>query len=369
MTIKKILLPVLFVSALGFTASAQYASLSNDEFAKLGEIIKQDAGAKSTFAKFQATADRALTETPNPIEEITSEGMLAGHPDKIKSLKAVEDADKVYALALVFKLQHNKAALNKAVEYLLAWSKVNKSSGDPIDETKLEDMYSGYDMIRNDINADARKAIDNWLQSIADGELNSEYARGDKGTAINNWNSHRIKIIAMIAYSLHIEKYNMLIQDLIKKQIAINLYADGSGHDFKERDALHYHLYTLEPLVMAAITIYRATGKDYFNYISDTKSSIKKSMEFFVPFYTGEKTHGEFLNSTVEFDKARARNGEKGYEAGAKFKASTGTYLMELASYFDKKYADAVLKTFPQGDHNNDWQLLLNRVRKPFGTK
>jgi hypothetical protein len=362
---KKILLPILFVAIAGINAKAQYASLNAGEFKTLAAIIGQDAAAKTTFQEFQATADKALTETPNPIEEITSEGMLAGNPDKIKSLKAVEDADKIYALALVYKLNTNKTYLGKATEYLLAWSKVNKASGDPIDETKLEALYSGYDMIRGVVKPESRKAIDTWLESIADGELNSQYLRDNKSTAMNNWNSHRIKIMAMIAYTLHIEKYNKLIQDEMKRQIAVNLYPDGAGYDFKERDALHYHIYTLEPLVMAAIVIYRATGVNYFSYESATGSSIKRSMEFLLPFVTGEKTHGEFLNSTVPFDKQRAKNGEKGYEAGSKFDASTGIYVLELASYFNKKYGEAVLQTFPKGNHNADWQLLLNKARKP----
>ena len=92
-------------------------------------------------------------------------------------------------------------------------------------------------------------------------------------------------------------------------------------------------------------------------------------MEFLVPFITGEKTHGEFLNSKAQFDRERAKNGEKGYAAGSKFDARTGIYVMELASYFDKKYGDAVLTTFAQRNHESDWQLLLNKARKPMGTK
>jgi hypothetical protein len=348
------------------SAIAQYVSLNNAEFAQLSTLVKQDAAAAKTYSVFKAVADKALTEMPNPIKEITSEGLLAGNPDKIKSLKAVEDAEKIYAMALAYKLESNKAYLDKAAEYLLAWAKMNKSSGDPIDETKLENLYSGYDILRGDIDPQSRKEIDKWLDSIAWGELNSEYARGDKGTAINNWNSHRIKIITMIAYAIHSTKYDRDIQNAMTKQIAINLYEDGSGYDFKERDALHYHIYTLEPLVMAAIVIQRATGKDFFNYQSPTGSSIKKSMDFLVPFVSGEKIHGEFLNSKVPFDKARAKNGEKGYEAGAKFHAKTGVYVLELGAYFNKSYGEVVYKTFPQGNYEYDWQSLLNKVRKPL---
>jgi hypothetical protein len=293
--------------------------------------------------------------------------MLAGDPDKIKSLKAVEDGGKIYALALVYKIGGNKTYLDKAAAYLLAWAKVNKSSGDPIDETKLDDFFTGYDLIRNDVGPETRKAVDKWLLSIADGELNSEHAIGTKGTAINNWNSHRIKIIAMVAYTLHDKQYDTIVQQLLARQVAINLYADGSGYDFAERDALHYHIYTLEPLLTAAMVIYRATGKDYFRYESKTGSSIKKSVDFLVPYVTSEKTHGEFVNSRVSFDMARAKNNEKGYQPGTRFKPASGIHVLEEASFFDNKYLAVIQQTSATGNaHNNDWELILNKVRKPF---
>lgn len=355
---------LVFVS-IAKQASAQYVSLSNDEFARLKNLISSDTAAKAAFSRFQNSADKALNEAPNPIEEITSEGLLAGNPDKIKSLKAVEDGSKIYALALVYKIDNNKACLGKAAEYLLAWAKVNKSSGDPIDETKLEDFVAGYDMIRNDVTPEVRKTVDKWLLSIADGEINSEHAVGTKGTAVNNWNSHRIKIIAMIVYTLHDNKYNKIVEQLLTRQIAINLYPDGSGYDFEERDALHYHVYTLEPLLTAATAIYRATGKDYFNYESEKGSSIKKSIDFLVPYITGEKTHGEFMNSRVGFDRARAKNNEKGYQPGTKFKPLTGVHVLEQASFFTNQYLPVIQQVIAGTSHNEDWELILNKVRKP----
>jgi len=171
----------------------------------------------------------------------------------------------------------------------------------------------------------------------------------------------------MIAYTLHNDKLGKTVQNELTKQIGINLYPDGNGYDFTERDALHYHIYTLEPLITAATVIYRATGKDYFNYESEKGSSIKKSVDFLVPFVTGEKTHGEFLNSHVAFDKARAKNGEKEYQAGALFKPESGIHVLEQAAYFSDKYmAAAQTAIAATHSHNNDWDAVLNKVRKPF---
>ncbi len=364
---KKIILLLVFAT-ICVCAKAQYASLDRDEFAKLKKLIKNDVSAKVAYKNLKDTAKATLAEQPNPVEKIMSEGLLAGNPDKVRSLKAVEDADKIYALAVTYKVENEKKYLSKASEFLQAWAKMNKSSGDPIDETKLETLYSAYDLLRGDVSADVRKSVDSWLSSIAETELNVKWIVGTKGKAINNWNSHRIKIITMIAYALHDSKYTKIIEHELERQIAVNLYPDGSGYDFEERDALHYHIYTLEPLLTAITVVYRATGKDYFNYESNTGSSIKKSVDFLVPFVTGEKPHGEFLNSKAAFDKARAKNGEAGYIAGAKFNTETGVYALEEAAYFNAKYTTAAMAG-STNDHSADWQLILNKVRKPFTAK
>lgn len=352
------------LSLLAITANvkAQYVSFSAAEIKTLKNAIQNDAQIKKQFEHIKLQAEKAFTEAPNPIEKVTSQGLLQGNPAKTASLKAVEDASKVYALALNYRLYGNSAYLTKAQDYLIAWAKHNKATGDPIDETKLEDFFAGYDLIRSDVSVDAKKAIDIWLETIAIAEINSASAAPNKSTSKNNWNSHRIKVITQVVYTIHANKYRDTVNKLIEQQLGQNLYADGSSYDFAERDALHYHIYTLEPLLKAMIVVNRATGKNYYAFESPAKSSVKKSVQFLLPFVTGEKTHGEFANSKVKFDRDRAANGEKGFVAGHAFNPINGIVVLSLAAYFDT----AMLKTIEQVAGNNyyDWQLVTNKVRK-----
>ncbi|MCO5934172.1 alginate lyase family protein [Mucilaginibacter sp. RB4R14] len=91
---------------------------------------------------------------------------MAGDTRKTASLKSLEDANKTYALALVYKYSYNKEYLIKAAEFLTAWAKTNKATEDPINETKLEDMITAYDLIRNDIEPADRTLIDVWMNPI-----------------------------------------------------------------------------------------------------------------------------------------------------------------------------------------------------------
>ena len=361
---------IVFISLLvSYTyADAQVVSMTNIEIGALRHDIDTNNSAPSTYKKafhpFLISAQKALTETPDPITEIRSEGLLEGNPVKTATVKAVADAYKIYSLALVYRLYGDKAYLDKTTEFLLAWSNINKATGDPIDETKLEDMITGYDLVRDQSTPQNKKTIDNWLESVADAELNSASSKQGRGTAINNWNSHRIKIITLIAFTLHTKKYDGFITSELEKQLAVNLNPDGTTHDFIERDAFHYHTYDLEPLLTACIAIYRATGKDYFNYQTPNGASIKKCVDFMIPYMLGDKTHGEFVNSTVPFDLKRAKNNEKGYKAGTLFNPESGVYTLSLAAYFNPDYVSVIKQTMTKDPDYFNWQLALNSVKR-----
>ena len=349
---------------LGISAKAQYVSLSKSELKSLHTAIDTSNVYKKVFNPFLVNAIKSLTETPNPIESIRSEGLLEGNPAKAASLKALQDADKIYSMALVYRLTGQKIYLEKAIDFLLAWAKINKASGDPIDETKLEGIITGYDLVRDYVTTENKSAIDEWMDCVADAELNSKSSKPGRATAINNWNSHRIKIITLIAYTLHISKYDKFIISELEKQLTVNLNPDGTTYDFIERDAFHYHTYDLEPLLTACIVIYRATGKNYFNYQTEKGASLKKSVDFMIPYITGEKTHVEFVNSTVPFDKARAKNNEKNFKPGTQFNPLSGMYALSLASYFDPTYINVIKQAERNGSYFN-WQLALNMIKKP----
>ena len=341
------------------TGKAQMVSLDQKEIIKMRKDIVHDKQYQDVFEPYKQRAFRALGETPNPIAEILSQGLLAGDPRKTASLKALEDADKIYALAFAYKVLGDKKFLDKADEFLLAWAKVNKATEDPINETKIEDMVTAYDLIRNDIKPEDKTTIDAWMHSKADAQLESKYAKGSKGTAINNWNSHRIKIITIIAYTLHDTSYNSAITRELEKQLNINLNPDGTTHDLIERDAFHYQTYDLEPLLSACIAIYRATGKDYFTWKTANGSSIKNCVDYMVPFMTGEKMHPEFVKSTVPFDKKRAQNNEKGYAAGTLFEPKNGVNTLALAAYFDSGYNKIIRQAMQDAGYLN-WRMALN---------
>lgn len=343
--------------------NAQYASLQKNEVKKLVTLVETDPAAKKIYQSLETLANTALQQEPNPIDTIISEGHLATDPKKIRTQKSLADLNKIYALAITYKVTGKNEYLKKCIKYIIAWSTVNHGVGNPINDTKLDPVLEAYDLVKDEMTASERKTSATWLMQVADAEIAAPRFKSTARSASNNWNSHRIKVVGMIAYILNNKAYQEFTDTSIQKQILKNLYPDGSGMDFEERDALHYHVYTLEPLLKIASTIKRATGTDYYNYISPSGSSIQKSVAFLVPFVTGEQVHPEFVNSKVLFDKQRADNKESGYTIGAPFKPGTAAEVLSYAAYFEPIHSVTVKKLSGVADNYYNWQSVLNAVR------
>lgn len=355
---------ILILSSSITKVQAQYLSLDNNELGKLKSLINSNSDVKKSYERWVNLADLALKQEPNPVDTIVSEGHLATDPRKIRTQKSLADLYKMYALAFSYKVSNQPIYFTKCVAYLVSWAKVNRGSGNPINDTKLDPLLEAYDLIKTEMGNSDRAVVDNWLSQVAKAEIERSGFKKPKQTAYNNWNSHRIKIIGNIAYLLNNQEYKLFVDTTIKTQILKNLYADGSGMDFEERDALHYHIYTLEPLLKIAVVIKRANGENYFVYQSPSGSSIERSTEFLVPFARGKKVHHEFVNSKVPFDQKRADNKEPGYTIGANFKPKSAIDVFSYAAYFNPVYADIVKQLIAPDALYSNWQSVLNAVKK-----
>jgi hypothetical protein len=344
-----------------FLASAQDLSLTTKEVKKLIHLVRTNESAKRIYHTLEMQANSALNQKPNPIDTIISEGHLATDPKKIHTQKALADLSKIYALAYTYRITNKHIYRNKCIEFISSWARVNQAVANPINNTKLERLFEAYDLIKEDIPSADRRITNAWLTRIAGAEINNAKLSGDR--SYNNWNSHRIKVVGEIAYILDDDKLKVYVDTMMKRQIYRNLYADGSGMDFVERDALHYQAYTLEPLLSIATVIKRGGGSNFYTYVSPSKSSIAKSVEFLVPYATGEKTHPEFVNSTVAFDRKRAANHEPGYTIGENFNPKATLDVFSYASYFKPEYTKLVKSLMNTDETYPNWHSILNKIR------
>src|ERR1700743_2597097 len=136
---------VSFFLAAGSGLRAGTVSLLPDEITQLRSLVATNAEAKTLFAAWERAAKRALNDTPDPIEKITTEGKLAGNPEKVRTEKSLGDMNKIEALGWAWTVANDAQYATKAREFILAWAKINRPDGDAINETALEPLITSYD--------------------------------------------------------------------------------------------------------------------------------------------------------------------------------------------------------------------------------
>ena len=284
--------------------SAQDHAILGADFAKA--VPKTDPEARRIITR----ADAALTRAPGAIPQLHTEGTLPGKGIREISLKAKEDQGVVIALALAWRLTGDRRYLDQAARYLENWADIYQMSFNPIDETGFDTLLLATDLTEANLSPALKTKLDGFWRRMATGYLDA--MDGAPKNSHTNWQSHRIKLATMAAFETGDAKLIARARAAFRKHVGSNIRPDGSVFDFHERDALHYVTYDLDPLLMAALAA-KAHGEDWYGWKSPSGSSLAGAAAWLEPYATGEKTHIEFANSQIAFDRERAEAGQKEY--------------------------------------------------------
>ena len=343
--------------------SAGPVSLMPDEILQMRALIGTNAVAQQQFAGIHKAADRALDDKPDPIEKVISEGHLQKDPLKIRSEAAMNDRNKINSLAWAWAATGDERYAATAREFILAWAKVNKADGDAINETEFEPVIEAYDLLRGSFSEADRQTVDIWLQNKAD-VLWNEYKNGGKGHWKGNFVSHGLKIIGLVGLTLGNESLTKDAMDGFRTHIKEDLEPDGSTTDFHVRDAMHYHIYSIEPLLTLARAGERH-GEHLFDYKGPNGASLQSAVDFIVPFADRKKSHLEFANSKSSFDRKRASNGEKEYQPHP-WSPKSSIVVFSKAAWFNPEYGKLAAKI--DGKPNEtfiNWHMVINAISQP----
>lgn len=158
---------------------------------------------------------------------------------------------------------------------------------------------------------------------------------------INNWNSHRVKLVTLAAAALDDKAMWARSRTQFIAHLGRNLRKDGSTLDFEERDAIHYVVYDLEPLTRAVLAAH-LRGENWLGLKGSTNASVADALDWLAPYAKGDKTHEEFVHSRVKFDYQRRDVGLSGY-------SELSSNLYAMAAILDPKYAAISQQLKPLG--------------------
>ncbi len=306
------------------------------------ERTNADPGVKALVAEVQSH----VNDTPHPLAKLHTEGTLPHEGIYDQSVEAEKELDLMRNAALAWRATSDDRYLKLVDRFLFAWVTTYQPSFNPIDETRFEGLILAYDMTASALPVKTRNATMVFLNKFANGYIQQvdSQPRPLKGTFANNWQSHRVKLISMIAFTLDNRKMIATAQRLFIEHIGDNVAPDGSTLDFTERDALHYVTYDLQPLVTAALAA-RRHNRNWLPERAANGATLAGALDWLTPYATGEKTHEEFVHSSVPFDAKRREAGLPGY-TGA-WDAKNAAELYHLAARLDGRYTPIALKLAP----------------------
>lgn len=325
-----------WAAVLGFAVAAgaqtqPYAVFSPEMSGQMKALAGTPAAQKTVRA-----ADAALSVTPAPLAHVHTTHTLPGQEIRDKSIVAERDWDRMLNLGLAYRLTGNHKYLDAEARFLTAWTAVYTPDFLPIDETRMDYILFAFDLTRSDLPQPLQVKTLELFRTMATGYL-KDIEKFSCGKDIANWQSHRIKLATLAAYELGDPALIARAKKFYQEQVKCNVRTDGSVEDFYKRDALHYVVYDLEPLLTTALAA-KIHGEDWFHWKSPTGSSVAIAVDWLLPYTSGAKTHEEFVHSSVPFDAERDKAGEKGYSGP--WDAKAGVPAVALAASLDAKYAE-----------------------------
>jgi hypothetical protein len=279
-----------------------------------------------------------LNAQPKPLARLHTEGTLPHQGIYDQSVDAQQDLELMRDAALAWRATGDERYLRLVDRFLLAWAVTYQPSFNPIDETHFDSMILAYDLTASALPVKTRNAVVAFITKLANGYVARVDAqpRPLTGTYRNNWESHRVKLVAMAAFTLDDRKLVNAAQRLFVEQIGTNVAPNGATVDFGERDALHYVTSDLQPLVVAALAA-RRHNRNWLTQRAPNGATLGLALDWLVPYALGQKTHEEFVHSSVAFDAKRREAGVPGYSG--QWDPKSSAELFHLAARLSGRYA------------------------------
>jgi hypothetical protein len=227
--------------------------------------------------------------------------------------------------------------MNPNLDYsqVIRGSKKNNYSGiiDACEIPKVLDaiaLLSGSDLMTEDMD----KSLKKWFNAYLDWLLNSENGKKESKSD-NNHGSWYDQDVAAVAYYVGKEDIaKRICENIRNKRISEQIEPDGSQpKELARTRSLHYSCYNLEALSRLA-RIGERVKVDIWGYVSSDGRSIKKALDYLIPFIAGDK---KWENKQITDFKVRSF-----YEV----------FVMASDVYHDNTYCNAAIKNLGSENAN-----------------
>lgn len=334
--------------------------LNPEQLQRMRALVRSDPEAAALAAEMREAAEPHLLTEPRPLVVIHYEGLVNTDPKRLATVKNLADMRYAGYLYRHWQASGDRGAERALRRHILAWADTYQVTGNDVNENKFHPLLCAYASLRDTFFPDERERVDAWVEALA-----REHVREVENPTrkdLTNRYTKRVRLAATLGLILNREEWIDAAIEGTRRFIRESLRADGSSWDLEHRDSLTYHISALRNPIDIAIVL---NDRDLYTWESKAGGSLKKSVDFVVPYATGEKEHEEWVNSKVDLDRRRAEAGLEKYRPGRIFEPKRALSLLEKAAYFDpslmeivRDLSDSEAERFPT------WQTLVNAAAR-----
>lgn len=311
--------------------------------------VLADAVCSAPVAKqvtsLRAIVSKNLSSQPRAIPRVHIEGTLPHQGIWDISIEARKDWPVMRQLAQLWRANQQPDDAKELSRLMAAWARIYQPSFNPIDETDLDSYIDAYAIAQDALDPETKTIAREFIRGLTEGYLQRmEAVSVPTESWVNNWQSHRIKLAAMGAAALNDQALWTRARKAYVAHLGRNIRADGSTLDFELRDALHYVVYDLEPLVRVAMAA-QQRGESLLKVAGKGGGSLEMALDWLKPYALGEKTHEEFVRSTISFDAKRNAAGLAGFSG--MWETKNAAPLFAMAATLDERYMSVAQKLNP----------------------
>ncbi len=336
---------LLLISAASLTVRAQGFAFTNSTLA----INNCKAASADERTQALSLAQDALSRYPHSMIHVHIDGLLPHQGARDESEQAMRDWDAARDLAVGYCVSASPIYLEHADKIFETWLKNFQPDFNPVDETRLEQLFLAADILSDAMPAPLHAQWIAFATTISNGYL----AEIDKhaGTA-DARQSHRIKLAAMAAYVIADTGAIGHAESAFTSQLNANVQSDGEVAGFGKHDALHAVVYDLEPLTIAALAAHDH-GENWYGITAPSGATMQMALQWLSPYAKGTDTHQEYAGTSSAADSARQQAGVPGYSGIWSPVEAAPLYLD--ASALDRQWADLAYQI---GGKPKLWQRL-----------
>jgi hypothetical protein len=331
--------------------------LDAERLARLRERVAEDPRAAAVAERVVAEAQPALARGPEPLAEIHYEGLVHTDPRRVETVASLNQMGDIARLLRAWQATGDAATAEHLRRLIAAWAETYRITGNDVNENKLVPLLIAYASLRPGFDPATRDAVDGWVEQL--GELHAR--RLVESNYLTNRFGKHLRITAICARILGRAEWQDRARAGAQRMIANSLRPNGGSFDLEHRDSLGYHGSAVRALIEMSLLLPPAGEGEtrLYDWEAPSGASIRRSVDFVLPYARGEKVHREWVNTKVQLDRDRAAAGLEQYQPGRAYEPRRAVKLLEVAAIYDPSLGPLVAELT---DDAPSWMGLVRRA-------